>query len=128
LHETGETHKTIALPEAIVESRENIRASEDDKATLLPPLLSGLSTFYGRTGKIKKFLEICNVALEVSRKYNNLKYVPGIIYNIACGKRRLGEEEHILKGYLVEAYYCARAIADRNQRRRLGYTLALQSL
>jgi len=109
---TGELEKSIAITESIIESRESIRATEDDKAALFPTLMYNLSNQYGKVGKYKESLKYCYSALEVCREYNNLRLVPRILKNMASGYKLLGEEEQIYRTHLIRAYHCAFAIGD----------------
>jgi len=108
----GRFEHAISLTKAIIESRERIRVSEEDKAHLLPVLLFNVSTMLGREEKFKESLKYCTDALEAAREYNNFRLVPGILYNMASCYRILGEEEHIYKTHLMRAYHCAYAIGD----------------
>jgi len=114
LFEIGERDRAIAMLEAIIDSRENIRASEEDKKTLYPSIMVALSTYLGRMGKIKESIKYCEEGLAISKSYNSLLYVPVLIYNLACGELTQGAEAHVLKEYILEAYYCARAIGRHN--------------
>lgn len=55
-------------------------------------------------------LDVCEQAQKVSIRYNNLRYIPNILYNIANGKNAKGEEEHVVKTYVLRAYHCVCAI------------------
>jgi len=112
LRKLGETERAISINEAIIKNRENIRASEEDKAKLLPAIMFNMSNLLGQSGKHKEALKYCNTALDISREYNNLLSVPGILYNTACSLKLLGEEERVYKPHLQRAYHCAYAIGD----------------
>ena len=112
LNSMGERDRSINLTRSIIESRENSRVSEEDKADIFPALMANLSTMLGVTGKFKESLTCCNQALEICREYNNLRFIPNILYNIASCHRKMGEEEQTYKPYLVRAYHCAYAIGN----------------
>jgi len=76
-------------------------------------LMFNLSTMLGRSEKYKESLKYCTDALEICREYNNLRYVPWILYNMASCYRLQGEEVQIYKTHLVRAYHCAYAIGDK---------------
>jgi len=110
----GERDKAIAITKAMIENRERIRATEDDKAFLYPALMFNLSNYLGRAKRYKEALKYCNQAIEIGREYNNLIYVPNILLNMAkciyCEK----EEEIMYRPHLVRAYHCAYAIGERD--------------
>ena len=115
LDRAGERDRSISLTKKLIESRENSRTSEEDQAILFPLLMTNLSTSLGRKGKIKEALKVCNKALDISREYDNLKYIPHILYNIAHCYKALGEDKQIYKPYLVRAYHCSCAIGNTEE-------------
>jgi len=110
LFQMGERDRAIALKVSMIESRENLRASEEDKAKTLPALMSNLSTMLGKAGRYKECLKYCERAIEICREYNNFRLVPKILNNMASALKDLGEEEQIYKPHLVRAYHCAYAM------------------
>ena len=112
LNNSGEKERAITITKAIIESRDSIRASEEDKATHLPSLTFNLSNYLGQAGRYKESLDYCDKAIKVSREYGNLGTVPRILHNMASCYRLLGEEQQVYKTYLVRAYHCAYAIGD----------------
>ena len=65
LDNLGEIDRAEAFYKGMIASRENIRASEEDKAALLPAVMFNLSTILGKSGKLKEALKLCNQALEL---------------------------------------------------------------
>ena len=114
LYAVGEKERGIALSQALVASRENIQASEEDKAVLFPAIMSNLSTMLGQTGRYKESLHYCETALKICRENNNAMYIPVLLHNMASCMCLLGEVEAIWKPHLVRAYYCAYAIGNTN--------------
>ena len=112
LSKIGQKDRAIAITEAVIESRENSRTSEEDRAKLFPALLFNLSNYLGQSGKIKEALKVCSRAIEVCREYNNLKFVPEILFNMAYSYHALGEQEQVYKIQLVRAYHCAYAMGE----------------
>ena len=112
LFESGEEDRAISMVKAVIGSRNNSRTSEEDRASLFPVLMSNLSTMLGRAGRHKESLDVSNEAIEICREYNNLRFLPKILYNIACSYLRIGEEEWIYRPHLVRAYHCAYAMGD----------------
>jgi len=106
----GERDKAIALTKTMIEGRENLRASDEDKAAILPALMSNLSSMLSRAKRYKESLAFCNRALEICREYHRHRFVPGILHIIANAYKALGEEEQVYKPYLVRAYHCAYAM------------------
>jgi len=104
------SERAIDLNKAIIDSRENIKATEDDKAMLYPSLMFNICNLLGRVERYEESLEYCRMALKVCREYNNLRLVPQILYNMATGYQLIGEEEKIYKPYLVRAYHTAYGI------------------
>jgi len=112
LSKIGERDRAIALQMAVIDNRKKSRTTEEDRAALFPVIMSNLSTVFGHAGRYKESLKICNEAIEICREYNNLRFVPKILYNMAYGHFYLGEEEQIIKPIVVRAYHCAYAIGD----------------
>jgi len=104
--------KAIVLTQAIIESRDRIRASEEDKAIFLPALMSNLSTMLGKVGRYKESLHYCNRAVDISREYNNFRLVPLLLYNAATSHYLLGEEKCVYKTEIIRAYHCAYAMGQ----------------
>ena len=48
----------------------------------------------------------------MSKEYNNLRFMHDIVYNMACCEYRLGEEEHMVKTYVLRAYHGAYCLGD----------------
>jgi len=111
----GDVDRSVALHEAIISNRKNIRASDDDKARLLPNLMTNLTTILGRAGRYRESLKYCYEALDVCRLYGKFRQLPSILVNIASGYRLLGEEESVYRPYLNRAYQCALGIGDKRQ-------------
>jgi transcriptional regulator with XRE-family HTH domain len=108
----GETSRALALQKALIQNIENSYLTEDDKADLLPSLMSNHSTTLGKAGKFKECKKICEEAIEICKEYNNLFFVPKILYVLANSIKDLGEEEQIFKPYIVRAYIFANTIGD----------------
>ena len=110
LDKMGETEQAIDIYKALIESRNNILGTDEDKAALLPALLYSLSSLLGKTGDYIGALKYCEEAYEISKKYYNLRLIPYILYNIASCSHKLNKGEEICKPYLVRAYHSAYAI------------------
>lgn len=106
----GDKERAIYIAEALIESREKSRTSEEDRAVFFPVLFSNLSNHYGQIGELKKSMEVCRRGLEISREYNNFRFVPKLLLNLASCLCLLGEEEQIYKPHVVRAYHCAYAM------------------
>lgn len=102
----------ICITQAIIESRENSRTSEEDRARLFPALMFNLSNYYGQSGRVKEALKACNQAIEICREYSNFNDVPAILLNTASCHYLLGEQHHIYKTHLLRAYHTAYAHGD----------------
>jgi len=109
----GDVERSVALHKAVIDNREKIRASDEDKARFLPILMSNLSTILGRAGRYEESLEYCHKALDASRKYGNFHMIPNILVNMASGYRLTGEEERVYMTYLNRAYQCALAFGSQ---------------
>ena len=105
-----EHDRAISIVQAMINSRENCKVSEEDKATLFPSLYFFLSGALRNAGRYKDALRACDNAVEVCREYNNLKRIPEMLYYMADCYHKLGEEEHIIKTHLVRAYHVAYGI------------------
>jgi len=119
LSKIGNKEKAISVTKAIIESRENSRTSEEDRAKLFPALMFNLSNFLGQSGKTKEALKVCNQAIEVCREHKKLDSVPQILLNIASCHHILGEQEHVYKTYLVRAYHAAYAHGENELGQRI---------
>jgi tetratricopeptide (TPR) repeat protein len=114
LEYSGRNSEAIELYKDLVESRGNSSATDEDKSRIFPALISNLSTLLGRDGKYEEALKYCKDAHEICIKYNNLRMIPTIMYNMACCYRLLGEEEQIYQTYFLRAYHIAHAIEDKD--------------
>ena len=108
----GKLDCAITLYKALVNSRGNALATEEDKAALYPALMFNLSTLLGKSGKYKEALSYCKDAHGISIKYNKLQLVPRILHNMASCYRLIGEEEQIYKTHFIRAYHVAHAVED----------------
>ncbi|MCL2400649.1 MAG: helix-turn-helix transcriptional regulator [Defluviitaleaceae bacterium] len=106
----GNREKAIHISDELIKSRENSQTSEEDRAIFFPALFFGLSNLLGQAGRIKDSLKACEKGLEISKEYNNFRFVPQLLHNKASGLRLQGEEEKIYKPLMVRAYHCAYAM------------------
>jgi len=106
----GEHDRAISIIQSMINSRESARASEEDKALLFPSLFFSLSRALKKAGKYKEALKASSSAIETCREYNNLKWIPEMLFFMADCYHKLGEEEHIYKTQLVRAYHVAYGI------------------
>jgi transcriptional regulator with XRE-family HTH domain len=104
--------RAINIFESLVKSREKSRTSEEDRAIFFPVLLFNLSNLYGQAERVKESLKACEQGLAISKEYNNFRFVPRLLHNMASGLRLSGEEEQIYKPLLVRAYHCAYAMGQ----------------
>ena len=109
---TGCEEKAISLAESIIESRHNIHASEEDRASLLPALMSNLSTMLGRVGRYEESLRYCNMAKDISTMYSDYRLLPLLLFNSASCQYHLGEEKHVYRTELIRAFHCANAMGQ----------------
>jgi len=112
LNAQGKVREAVAITQDLMTNRQNMNASDEDIANTLPVLMFNLSTMLGRLGEYKESFKYCTRAYEISKEYNNLRIIPGILYNMASCYRLLGEEVQIYKTHLVRAYHCANAHGD----------------
>jgi len=111
LFDLNEQERAISILSTTIKGRKSFRATESEKSTALPQLMYALSNFLGMTKRTQEALDVSCEALDMSIKCNNLRSVPGIIYNIACCKDILKlAPPNEIKSLLLEAYYCAKAI------------------
>jgi len=108
----GNIEQSINLYKALIDNRENIKASDEDMWGVIPNLMSGLTTLLGRAKRYKESLDYCNKALEASRKSGYLLTLPGILVNMASGYQLIGEPKEVYLTYLYRAYQCALAFGD----------------
>jgi tetratricopeptide (TPR) repeat protein len=108
----GEHDRAAYMVQSMLNSRENARASEEDKAILFPTLHYTLSNILNNAGRYKEALKACENAIEVCREYNNLRRMPEMLFCLAYCYHKLGEEEHIYKTHLLRAYHTAYAIGN----------------
>ena len=106
----GENDGAISMVQSMINSRENDKVSEEDRAFLFPSLYYVLSRIQRSAGRYKEALKTCNKAIETCREYNNLRSIPEMLYCMADCYHKLGEEEHIYKTHLVRAYHVAYGI------------------
>ena len=114
LSATGAHDRAITIIRAMIQSREGAKVSEDDLATLFPPLYYTLSNLLSTAGKHREALKACENAIEVCREYNNMKPIIDMLRTMAWCYFKLGEEEQIYKTHLQRAYHMAYAIG-RNE-------------
>ena len=121
--------EAIELYKDLAESRGNSSATDEDKSRIFTALMSNLSTLLGRDGKYEEALKYCKDAHEICIKYNNLRMIPKIMYNMACCYRLLGEEEELYQTYFLRAYHIAHAIENKelvevlkNEAKDFGFT------
>ena len=107
---SGEHSRAIAMVQSMINSRENARVSEEDKAILLPSLYYVLALVLKMAGKYKEALNACDNAVEICREYNNLRKIPEMLFCMADCYHKMGEEEHVYKTHLVRAYHVAYGI------------------
>ena len=110
----GEMERSINLTKDLISSRGGSRTTEEDRKVLFPALFSNLGIRLGKAGRYKESLEVCNEALDISIKSNNLWLVPDILYTIASGLHKIGEGKDMYKPYLVRAYHTALAHRKTN--------------
>lgn len=103
----GDNDTAIKITKAVIESRENSRTSEEDRARLFPALLFNLSNYLGQSGRTREALKACSQAIEICIEYSNLEAVPQILLNMASCHFIMGEQEHMYKTYLIRAYHTA---------------------
>jgi len=108
----GKIDCSIILYKALVDSRGNALATCEDKATLYPALMYNLSRLLGVSGMHKESLSYSKDAYGLCIKYDNLRLVPKLLYNMACSNRLLGEEEKIFQTYFIRAYHTAHALQN----------------
>jgi len=108
----GDKERAVYIAETLIENREKSRTTEEDRVVFFPALFFNLSNQYGQMGEIKKSMEACRRGLEISREYNNFRFVPGLLFNLASGLCLSGEEEQMYKPYVVRAYHCAYAMGE----------------
>jgi len=108
----GGIERSIYIYKAIIDNRENIRASDEDIWGTIPNLMAGLTTFLGRAKRYKESLDYCHKALEASRDSGFLLQIPTILINMASGYRLTGESKEVYLTYLHRAYQCALAYGD----------------
>jgi len=113
LDAVGKVDCAIALCKALIESRGNALATEEDKAALYPALMYNLSVSLGKAGKYAEALSYCEDAHGISIKYSNFRLVPKIIYYMAYYNYMLGEEERVYRTLYARAYHAAYALGDR---------------
>jgi len=103
----GDYDEAINITQALIDSRENSRTSEDDRAKLLPVLMFNLSNYLGKAGRIKESLEVCEQAVKLCREYSEYRCMPQLLHNMATGFRLIGEKENIYRPILMRAYHTA---------------------
>jgi len=106
----GEHDRAISIVQAMINGRESVQVTEDDKFFLFPALYYYLSAVLKNAGKYKETLRACDNAIEISREYNNLRNLPEMLFMMSDCYHKLGEEEHIYKTHLVRAYHVAYAV------------------
>jgi len=114
LEAMGECDRAIAMLQAMIETRESARASEEDIANIITSLYFVLSRILRTAGRHKEALSACYYALETSRNYNNYRHIPQMLYCMADCYYWLKEEKHVYKTHLVRAYHAAYAMG-RNE-------------
>ena len=114
LEAMGECDRAITMLQAMIKSRENVRASEEDIGNVLTSLYFVLSRILRTAGRYKEALRACNHAIDFCQSYNNYRHIPQMLFCMAGCLYNLGEEEHIYKTYLIRAYHSAYAIG-RNE-------------
>ena len=115
MNKIGEYDRSEVFIKKLTENMERFRISEEDKAVLFPLLMLNFCTNLCESEKFQEALEICNKAEEISMAYDNFKYIPRILHNIATCYKELGEDEQVYKPYLVRAYHFAHTIGDNKE-------------
>jgi len=106
----GECERAITMLQAIIKNHETARAAEVDKAIIIPSLYFVLSRILRTADRVKEALHMCDHAIEISRKYNNYRHIPQMLFCMADCYNKLGEEEHIYKTHILRAYHSAYAL------------------
>jgi len=106
----GDHERAISMVQAMINSRENNKVSEEDKITIFPTLYFALAGAYKNAGRQKDALRACETAIDICREYNNLRRIPEMLFLVADCYHKLGEEEHVYKTHLVRAYHVAYGI------------------
>jgi transcriptional regulator with XRE-family HTH domain len=114
LFEMGSQAQAIQIMKNITHEDITLYCTQEDKRAIYPATLFTYSNMLGKSGHYKECLEICNRAIKLSIKYNNLCLMPAILYNKACALEKLSHPGDNIKAILLEAYYSARAI-DRHE-------------
>jgi len=108
--------KAIAIMEMLLESREVNETAWETKATLYPPMMYTLASFYGQIKDSHTALDKCNKGKKISQVYDNMRYIPMFTYlqaRILLDMLPEGEKVNSEIHYLVnEAYFSARAMGE----------------
>jgi len=110
----GQEERAVSLAKTVVDNRENLQTSIEDRAAVLPALMSNMSSMLGKMDRYKESLEYCLETIKICEESENFRLLPKVLYNAASCYRILGEEEQIYITYIVRAYYAARAMGQHD--------------
>jgi len=96
--------KAIEILEKLKESFEASKIDEEQKFKLYSLVLFNLSKYYGLNKRYSDAVNICDYAKELCLKTNNMRRLPGFIYNKAYNLCESGHKEECIP-LLYQAYY-----------------------
>ena len=102
----------IEIYTSLMDNRKKLGILHQDKGYMLSSIMYNLSNLFGRSGKYREALKVCNEALEICEDYKVFEVVPRLLYGIANAYYYLKEDEVIYKPYIIRAYHTAMAHRD----------------
>lgn len=107
ISEAGNRDRAIYITKSLIESRQNISASPEDMAHLLPALMSNVATMLGKVERYNESLKYCQMAMDICEEFQEFRLMPKLLYMAASCYRLLGDDKEKWLSYITRAYYCA---------------------
>lgn len=108
LFESEKHDEAINLLKSLIKRHDTVSLNEEDKAYILPAVMSNLSTMLGRLKRYKESKEYCLQGIKVCEEFQEFRLIPVLHYNLASCLRFLKEERQVYTTHIVRAYYGAR--------------------
>lgn len=109
--ERGDKEKSVQILSDIIKNAESNYTDDFEKAKIHMLIMYNLSKYLGLLGRYDESVEVCNKAIRIGIRNNNMRLLPIIVYNKAWCLYYMGDKQRC-ESLLYEAYYSSKMQED----------------